>query len=68
MASTGPKGFIGKAVVAVETADHALAQAQDSDPMIEVGDAQLRAEVSEARAALDGFGQRAGAITRRLGR
>src|SRR5437870_4761376 len=41
--STGAKGFIGNAVVAVGRADTALAELQDSLLPVEVGDRELRA-------------------------
>lgn len=66
--STGASGFIENAVHAIGAANGHLSTLQDSDEMIEVGDAELRKDVVELRGLVDDFPQRARELTRRLGR
>src|SRR3954451_16790442 len=48
--SQGVRGFLDGALEAVETADTTLAELQDSMRPVEVGDAELRAGLTEVRA------------------
>ena len=66
--STGVHGFIEAAVEAVGTADHTLAELQDSMMPVEVGDAELRAGLAEVRELLDVVSGRAREFERALGR
>jgi hypothetical protein len=66
--STGAKGFIDLAVDAVGRADGALAGLQDSPVLLEVGDAELRAGVTEVRELIGGLRQRSRELVRTLGR
>lgn len=66
--SHGIKGFIDSAVAAVGDADQALATLQDSMLPVEVGDAELRAELEQVRSLLSGVGGRARELERTLGR
>jgi hypothetical protein len=66
--STGAKGFIDNAVVAVGKADLALASLQDSLLPVEVGDAQLRAGLAELRSLVGNLAQRAREVVRTIGR
>jgi hypothetical protein len=66
--STGVKGFIDNAVVAVGEADSALAALQDSLLPIEVGDPKLRASLAELRELVGGLSQRARELVRVIGR
>jgi hypothetical protein len=66
--STGVKGFIQDALDAVERAELELVALQDSSIAIEVGDAELRAGLSEVRRRLDGLSQHARAFVRSFGR
>ena len=66
--STGAKGFIGNAVVAVGRADSTLADLQDSLLPVEVGDEQVRAELAEVRELVGGVTERARALVRTIGR
>ena len=58
--STGVKGFIEAALDAIGHADHALAELQDSMLPVEVGDADLRAGLTEVRELLGHLDQREG--------
>ncbi len=64
----GVKGFLDRAVDAIGGADQALAGLQDSMLPVEVGDAELRADLEQVRVSLDGLGARARELTRTLGR
>jgi hypothetical protein len=64
----GIKGFVDSAVQAIGDADRLLATLQDSMLPIEVGDVELRADLEQVRALLDGLGARARQIVRTLGR
>jgi hypothetical protein len=66
--STGAKGLIDSAVDAVAEADSALAALQDSLLPAEVGDAELRAGITDVRELLGGVRQRARELERTLGR
>ena len=66
--SHGVKGFLESAVQAVGDADRLLATLQDSMLPIEVGDAELRADLEQVRLLLDGVSRRAHEIVRRFGR
>lgn len=66
--SQGVKGFLDGAVQAVGEADAALVRLQDSMMPVEVGDAELRAGLSEVRRLVGDVPQRARAFARVLGR
>ena len=66
--SRGVKGFLDLAVDAVGRADHALAEVQDSMLPVEVGDAELRAGMSEVRRQLGDVTGQARQLVSRLGR
>jgi hypothetical protein len=66
--STGAKGFIDNAVVAVGKADNALAGLQDSLLPVEVGDPELRAGLAELRGLVGDLAQRAREVVRTIGR
>jgi hypothetical protein len=66
--STGAKGFIDSAVVAVGLADSTLAELQDSLLPVEVGDAEVRASLAELRGLVGRFAERAREIVRTIGR
>jgi hypothetical protein len=66
--STGVKGLIEGAVEAVARAEGELVALQDSLMPIEVGDAELRAGLSEVRELLGGLSGRARAFVRTFGR
>src|SRR5881397_3783926 len=66
--STGAKGFIDSAVVAVGRADSTLAELQDSLLPVEVGDAQVRAALAELRELVGGLAKRARELVRTIGR
>jgi hypothetical protein len=66
--STGAKGFIDNAVVAVGKADTALAALQDSLLPVEVGDPELRSALAELRGLVGGVGQQARELVRVIGR
>jgi hypothetical protein len=66
--SRGVKGFLDQAVAAVTKADAELGQLQDSMLPVEVGDAELRAGMSEVRRQLDDVAADARRLVSRLGR
>jgi hypothetical protein len=66
--SAGVKGFVGAAVDAVREADTTLATLQDSMRPVEVGDAELRAGLSEVRRTIGDVPGRATQFVRVLGR
>ena len=66
--SRGVKGFLDQAVEGVARADGALAALQDSMMPVEVGDAELRAGLSEVRRRLDGVSTHARQFVSRFGR
>lgn len=67
-ASQGAKGLIDGAMEAAEEADLTLAELQDSMLPVEVGDAEVRAGLSEVRRLLDGLPARARRLVSTLGR
>jgi hypothetical protein len=66
--SQGVKGFIDSAVSATTRADDRLSALQDSLRPVDVGDAELRAGLSEVRRLIDGVPARARDLTRVIGR
>jgi hypothetical protein len=66
--STGIRGFVDNAVDAVADADSVLSELQDSMMPVEVGDAELRAGLSEVRELLGAVRTRAREFVRTLGR
>ena len=66
--STGVKGFIDDALAALEGAERELVALQDSLMPIEVGDAELRAGLTEVRQLIDGVAPRARDFVRTFGR
>ncbi|HYM57860.1 MAG TPA: hypothetical protein VES79_07850 [Solirubrobacteraceae bacterium] len=67
-ASQGARSLLDVAVEAVGQADHRLAEIQDSMMPVEVGDAELRAGLAEARELVDPLPARARELVRILGR
>ena len=67
-ASATAQDLIGASVEAIEEADHLLADLQDSLRPVEVGDAQLRADLAEVRTLLGPLPGRARQLQRLLGR
>jgi hypothetical protein len=66
--STGIRGFVDSAVASAAEADAELAELQDSMMPVEVGDAELRAGLSEVRELLGDVRARAREFVRTLGR
>ena len=66
--SQGVKGFIDTAVSATTRADDRLGELQDSLRPVDIGDAELRAGLSEVRRLIDGVPARARDLTRVIGR
>jgi hypothetical protein len=66
--SQGARALLDRAVGAVEAADDALVELQDSMMPVEVGDAELRAGLAAVRALVEDVRGRARDLTRRLGR
>jgi hypothetical protein len=66
--SQGVKGFVDTAVSATTRADDRLGELQDSLRPVEVGDAELRAGLSEVRRLVSDVPARARELTRVLGR
>jgi len=66
--SRGARGFIDAAMAAVTEADDRIGELQDSMRPVEVGDAELRAGLSEVRRAIADLPARARALERSLGR
>jgi hypothetical protein len=67
-ASQGAKALIERAVAAASHAGQSIATLQDSMLPVEVGDAELRAGLSEVRKLLEELPSRARELVRRLGR
>jgi len=67
-ASQGVRSLLDAAVDAVAEADDVLAELQDSMRPVEVGDAELRAGLSEVRELLGALRGRARELVRTLGR
>jgi hypothetical protein len=63
-----PKDHIDNAVAALQRADAELGELQDSMLPVEVGDAEVRAGISETRALLGPLPHAAHELERRLGR
>jgi hypothetical protein len=66
--STGAKGFIENAVNAIERADSALVELQDSLLPVEVGDPELRAALADLRSLVGDLGERARKLVGTIGR
>jgi hypothetical protein len=66
--SHGVKGFLESAVQSIGNADRLLATLQDSMLPVEVGDAELRADLEQVRSLLDHLSTRAHEIVRTFGR
>jgi hypothetical protein len=66
--TTGVKGFVDNAVRAVQEADGAISTLQDSMRPVDVGDAELRAGLSEVRRLVGDVPGRARQFVRGLGR
>jgi hypothetical protein len=66
--SHGVRGFIDEAAADVASADAELAELQDSLLPVEVGDAELRADLAAVRTQLGDVGHQARELTRTLGR
>jgi len=66
--SQGVQGFLDRAMDALAEADDILAELQDSMMPVEVGDAELRAGLSEVRELAASVQDRARHLMRRLGR
>ena len=66
--SQGVRGFLDRAVEAVEDADVSLASLQDSMLPVEVGDAELRSGLAEVRELLGDLRARSRELVRTLGR
>ncbi len=68
MHSGDPRVYVDRAVDAIERADHALAELQDSMLPVEVGDRELRAGLSETRSTIAELPARARRLMRAQGR
>jgi hypothetical protein len=66
--SNGAKGFVAAAVDAIHEADTTLVTLQDSMRPVEVGDADLRAGLSEVRRLIADLPSRAARLVRVFGR
>lgn len=66
--STGVRGFVEHAVEAVGAADQTIAELQDSLMPVEVGDAELRAGLTEVRQLLGDLPERARRFVSEFGR
>jgi hypothetical protein len=66
--STGVRGFVEHAVEAAGAADAVIAELQDSLMPIEVGDAELRAGLTDVRQQLDGLPEHARRFISEFGR
>jgi hypothetical protein len=66
--STGAKGFIDNAVIAVGKADNELATLQDSMLPVEVGDPELRAGLADLRGLVGNVARQAREVVRTIGR
>jgi hypothetical protein len=66
--SKGVKGFLDSAVQAIGNADRVLATLQDSMLPVEVGDAEVRADLEQVRSLLQGLSAREHEIVRTFGR
>jgi hypothetical protein len=68
MHSADPRVYVERAVEAIERADQALAELQDSMMPVEVGDRELREGLSEVRETLADLPARARRVMRAQGR
>jgi hypothetical protein len=68
LTSQGAAAFVERAVEAAGSADHVLADLQDTMLPIEAGDEELRAGLKSVREPLDGLPARARDLLRGLGR
>jgi hypothetical protein len=66
--SGDPRVYVSRATEAIERADQILAELQDSMRPVEVGDRELRAGLSETRAAIAELPARAQRLMRAQGR
>jgi len=66
--SADPRVYVDRAVDAIERADQALAELQDSMLPVEVGDRELRAGLSETRSTIAELPARARRLMRAQGR
>ena len=66
--SQGVKDYLANAVVAIEEADAALVELQDSMMPVEVGDPEVRAGLADVRVLLDPLPERARLAERLFGR
>jgi len=66
--SQGVSGFVDRAVETSEEADMILAELQDSLAPVEVGDAELRADLAQVRELVGVVPERAREFARTLGR
>jgi hypothetical protein len=66
--SQGVKGFLEKAAESIAEADFLLAELQDSMAPVEVGDAELRAGLSQVRELLGDLQERAARFVSLFGR
>jgi hypothetical protein len=66
--SQGVRGFLDRAMEAIDEADNILAELQDSMMPVEVGDPELRAGLSQVRELAGSVQERARHLMRRLGR
>jgi hypothetical protein len=66
--SQGVRGFLERAIDAVDDADEILAHLQDSMMPVEVGDAELRAGLAEVRELIAQLQSRTPNLIRTLGR
>jgi|SRR5437764_10126639 len=63
-----PKAYVERAIEAIEAADHQIAELQDSMLPVDVGDTELRAGLSETRAAIAEAPARGRRLLRTFGR
>ena len=68
MHSNDPKVYVERAVEAIEAADHRIAELQDSMLPVDVGDTELRAGLSQTRAAIAEPPRRGRQLLRTFGR
>jgi hypothetical protein len=66
--STGVRGFVEHAIEAAGAADNTIAELQDSLMPVEVGDAELRAGLTDVRQMLDGLRERGRRFVSEFGR
>ena len=66
--SADPRVYLDRAIDAIEQADHAIAELQDSMMPVEVGDTELRAGLSETRSLIAELPARGRRLVRARGR